>query len=50
MNKINGKAYITWRHVSSNQNPADTGSRGVYENQMPKLWLTGPTWLQQPEQ
>ena len=50
INKINAKAYITWRHVPSNQNPADIGSRGVYGNQIPELWWTGPTWLQQPEQ
>ena len=50
INKINAKAYITWRHVPSNQNPADIGSGGVYGNQIPKLWWTGPTWLQQSDQ
>ena len=50
INKINAKAYITWRHVPSNQIPADIGSRGVYGKRIPELWWTEPTWLQQTEQ
>ena len=46
----NAKAYITWRHVPSNQNLADIGNRGVHGNQIPELWWRRPTWLQQPEQ
>ena len=49
INKITAKAYITGRHVPSNQNPADIGSTGAYGNQIPDLWWTGPTWLEQPE-
>ena len=37
INKINAKAYINWRHVPSNQNPEDIGSRGVYRDQIPEL-------------
>ena len=50
IDKINAKAYITWRHVPSNEHAADIGSRGVYRNQILELCWAGPTWLQQPEQ
>ena len=50
INKINEKAYFTWKHVPSHQNPADIGSIGVCRNQIPELWWTGPSWVQQLEQ
>ena len=37
VDKIKEKDYITWRHVPTNKNPGDIGSRGVYENQIPSL-------------
>ena len=37
VNKIKDKDYITWRHVPTNENPEDIGSRGVYGNQIPSL-------------
>ena len=42
--KIQSKANIIWRHVPTDCNPADVGSRGgeVKKNQ---LWLEGPVWL-----
>ena len=46
VDKIKDKNYITWKHVPTNENPADIGSRVVYGNQIPSLWLNGPTWLQ----
>ncbi|KAK9686217.1 Pao retrotransposon peptidase [Popillia japonica] len=38
-----------WRHVPTNDNPADIASRGVYENTLEhcKLWWHGPSWLSQ---
>lgn len=41
-----------WRHVISEQNPADLVSRGmnVKDFLQSKLWLSGPEWLSQPEQ
>ncbi|XP_046143150.1 uncharacterized protein LOC123988154 [Osmia bicornis bicornis] len=42
---------IEWRHINTEQNPADALSRG----QLPaeflknKLWFKGPSWFQQPE-
>ena len=46
VDKIKEKHYITWRQVSTNENPADIGSRSVYGNQIPSLWWNGSTWLQ----
>ena len=47
--KIRGKDYITWRHVNTDQNPADVGSRGCDGAKLPNLWLKGPEWLASPE-
>ena len=32
VDKIKEKDYITWRHVPTNEDPADIGSKGVYRN------------------
>ena len=45
MNKIRDKAYIQWRHVGTDQNPADIGSRGCQADKMSGLWFRGPEWL-----
>ena len=50
VDKIKDKNYITWKHVPTYENPADIGSRVVYGNQIPSLWLNGPTWLQNRDQ
>ena len=50
VNKIKEKDYITWRHVPTNENPADIGGRGVYGNQIPSLWWNGTNWLQNRDQ
>ena len=36
-----------WAHVSTQENPADIGSRGVLASQLEssKLWWNGPTWI-----
>ena len=47
--KIRDKSYIEWRHVGTNQNPADVGSRGCQANNLPDLWLKGPHWLKDPD-
>ena len=49
VSKIRGKDYITWRHVNTDQNPADVGSRGCDGAKLPNLWLKGPEWLASPE-
>lgn len=40
-----------WRHVSSQDNPADLVSRGMAASDFinNRLWLNGPAWLSQPE-
>ncbi len=43
--KINEKDYIIWRHVSSERNPADRGSRGCQANLLTDEWLNAPDWL-----
>ena len=44
--KIQAKSYIQWRHVRSEENPADVGSRG---GQIKQSWQRGPDWLSHPE-
>ncbi|XP_075163329.1 uncharacterized protein LOC142235964 [Haematobia irritans] len=38
---------VTWRHVPTNDNPADIGSRGCTASELNsnKLWWHGPKWL-----
>ena len=43
--KIREKGYIKWRHVPSQDNPADLGSRGGYVDSANCLWWKGPDWL-----
>ncbi|XP_066595474.1 uncharacterized protein [Prorops nasuta] len=42
---------VEWRHVRSNDNPADWLSRGQTPNELRKnkLWFKGPLWLQKNE-
>lgn len=41
-----------WRHVRSEDNPADCASRGILPQKLIKynLWWTGPDWLSQPSE
>ncbi|KAK9502520.1 hypothetical protein O3M35_011289 [Rhynocoris fuscipes] len=41
--------HTAWRHVSSQDNPADCASRGLlpHQLQLHPLWWQGPHWLQQ---
>ena len=50
VSKIRDKDYIEWRHVGTDQNPADVGSRGCEADKLPELWLKGPEWLTDPDQ
>ena len=45
--KIQSHNSVVWRHVPTDSNPADMGSRGNQYKQ--ELWMNGPTWLQDPE-
>lgn len=49
VSKINAKDFITWRHVRTDQNPADLGSRGCKNGKLPESWLKGPEWLTSPD-
>ena len=42
--------HATWRHIISQQNPADCASRGIYASELVNhsLWWNGPSWLQRP--
>ena len=46
--KINSHSRIQWRHVPTDQNPADLGSReSSVENK--HMWWNGPEWIKTPE-
>jgi len=47
--KVREKDYITWRHVSTDLNPADVGCRGCDGAKLANVWLRGPEWLAGPE-
>jgi len=47
--KISSKDFIEWRHVDTNHNPADIGSRGCNTDQLTSMWLSRPEWLPNPE-
>ncbi|XP_075160828.1 uncharacterized protein LOC142233707 [Haematobia irritans] len=41
---------ISWKHVSSKENPADVVSRGCLANELEStIWFTGPQFLSRPE-
>lgn len=42
----------SWFFVSTDDNPADCASRGIFPNELEhhKLWWHGPSWLSQPEE
>ena len=40
---INSKAQTQWHYVSTDENPADIGSRECKSDKLPKKWLEGPT-------
>ena len=42
---IQKKSFIKWKHVPSEENPADIGSRGCKANKIPTRWFEGPKWL-----
>ena len=50
LRKINEKDFITWRHVSTDDNSADPGSRGCEVSRLTSEWLNGPDWLTDPDQ
>ena len=40
---------INWRHVPTEENPADVGSRGGDVSRLTGLWWQGPSWLAKPQ-
>ena len=38
-----------WRHVATDQNPADLASRGILPQEL-EIWWQGPKWLKQSPQ
>ena len=45
--KIRQKEFIVWKHVASEENPADIGSRGCHGSKVPPIWFQGPEWLKE---
>ena len=46
--RIQAKSDIEWRHVRTDENPADLASRGG-DVQRKELWWSGPEWMASPE-
>ena len=46
--KIKEKESVIWRHVPTQENPADLGSRGGPVNKENVLWWEGSNWLKDP--
>ena len=40
---------INWRHVPTEENPADVGSRGGDVSRLTALWWQGPSRLAEPQ-
>ena len=47
--KIQQHQGTVWRHVPTDQNPADLGSRGGTVSNT-SLWMNGPPWLSNPDE
>ena len=47
--KIQQNQGTVWRHVPTDQNPADLGSRGGTVSST-SLWMNGPPWLSNPDE
>ena len=43
--QIQLKDCITWQHLSTNDNPADIGSRACLASRIDPKWFQGPSWL-----
>ena len=50
VSKIKEKEFIEWRHVPSELNPSDIGSRRCYSKKLDSLWFNGPSLLQTPDE
>ena len=48
--KIQAKSNIQWRHVITDENPADIGTRGCGASKLSELWWLGLKWLAEREQ
>ena len=48
--KIREKNYIEWKYTPTKQNPADLGSRGCDLSKIKSDWLSGPAWLDKPDE
>ena len=48
VSKIKEHKEVSWRHVPTQDNPADLGSRGGLVSDDNQLWWKGPDWLSDP--
>ena len=45
INKIKELAGVNWKHVPTEHNPSDLGTKGVHTSKLGDFWLKGPSWF-----
>ena len=47
--QIKGNQGVAFKHIPSDQNPADWATRGKPPSELTSMWWNGPSWLNEPD-